>query len=358
MSTMTPQKLLNSIRALGAILLFVSIMFPEGTIAQPTVKEIVEQSPEEKAQETAQKGDEQENSKPSVPQDEFSRGVLRTSVAGFLAAAAKPDYVRAAEYLDLRNLPRELTKTQGPQLARQLKIAFDRSLWIDLQSLSLDPLGHDNDGLPSSRDLVGKIEIPGKTVEILLQRVPRGDGVSIWQFSTPTVAQIPRLYEKYGYGLLGEVFPDAFFDLKVLGVEIWLWVGLIVIGIFAYLAVFVLTKTILLFLQRHPTPIRDQVCHLVRGPLRFLLLLLMAGKMIDYINPPLWFQALLKSRTLFSVAVVWTAFWIIDFLLDRLSERYQLQGRSTARVLLPPLGTAAKTLFVIIALLIWLDIVF
>jgi MscS family membrane protein len=53
--------------------------------------------------------------------------------------------------------------------------------------------------------------------------------------------------------------------------------------------------------------------------------------------------------------VVWLAFWIIDFLLDRLSEHYRLQGRNTARILLPPLGTAAKTVFVIIAVLVWLD---
>ncbi len=356
MSLMMPQKSVYGVRAIGAVLLVVLMMVPGGTLAQPTVKEIVEQSPEEKAKVTAKEGAEAESSQPTGPQEEFNRGVPRTSVAGFLAATAKRDYHRAAEYLDLRNLPRELTKTQGPQLARQLKIVFDRSLWIDLTSLSRDPKGQDNDGLASFRDHVGKIEIPGKTVEILLQRVPRGDGVSIWQFSSATVAQIPRLYRTYGYGLLDTIFPNAFFDLKVLGVEVWLWVGLMIIAILAYLAAFVLTKTILLFLQqRHPTPMRDQVCRLVRGPLRFLLLLVVAGLMIEYINPPLWFQALLKARTLFSVAVIWMAFWIIDFLIDRLSEHYQLQGRSTACVLLHPLGTAAKTVFVIIASLVWLD---
>jgi MscS family membrane protein len=331
------------------------MMVPGSTLAQPTVKEIVEQRPEENAKLKAQEGAEPELPKPKGPQDEFNRGVPRTTVAGFLAAAAERDYQRAAEYLDLRNLPRELTKMQGPQLARQLKIVFDRSFWIDLSSLSREPMGHDDDGLPSFRDHVGKIEIPGKTVEILLQRVPREDGTSIWQFSSATVAQIPRLYRTYGYGFLDKIFPNAFFDLKVLGVEIWLWAGLIIIAILAYLPAFVLTKPILLFLQRHPTPMRDQVCRLVRGPLRFLLLLVMAGLMIEYINPPLWFQALLKARTLFSVAVVWLGFWVIDFLLGRLSEHYQLHGQSTARVLLPPLGTAAKTVFVIIAVLVWLD---
>ena len=355
MNLMMPQQSVYGVTALGAVLLIGLMMVPGGTLAQPTVKEIVEQSPKEKATVTAKEEAEAESSQPTGPQDEFNRGVPRTTVAGFLAAAAERDYQRAAEYLDLRNLPRALTKTQGPQLARQLKIVFDRSLWIDLTSLSRDPKGHEEDGLRSFRDHVGKIEIPGKTVKILLQRVPREDGTSIWQFSSATVAQIPRLYRTYGYGLLDNIFPMAFFDLKILGVEIWLWVGLMIIGILAYLAAFVFTKPILLFLQRYPTPMRDQVYGLVRGPLRFLLFLVMAGLMIEYINPPLWFQALLKARTLFSVAVVWLGFWIIDFLLDRLSEHYQLHGRSTARVLLPPLGTAAKTVFVIIAVLVWLD---
>jgi MscS family membrane protein len=331
------------------------MMLPGDILAQPSLKEIVEQSPEEKTTATAKEGAKPESSKTTGPQDDLDRGVPRTSVAGFLSAAKERDYERAAEYLDLRNLPRGLTKTQGPHLARQLKIVFDRSLWIDLHDLSTDPKGHDNDGLSSSRDHVGKLEIPGKTIEIILQRVPREDGVSIWKFSTATVGQIPQLYRTYGYGYLGKIFPDAFFDLQVLGVEIWLWVGLMIIGILAYLAAFVPTKITLLFLQNHPTPMTDRVGRLVRGPLRFLLFILLASVMIDYINPPLWFQALLKAHTLLIVALVWIALWIIDFFLDRLAERYRQQGKSAASVLLPPLGTAAKTLFFIIALLVWLD---
>lgn len=355
MSTMMHPQYVCRARALGLILLFASMMFPGDILAQPSLKEIVEQSPKEETTVTAKEGADEESSKPTGPQDEFDRGVPRTSVAGFLAAAKERDYERAAEYLDLRNLPRGLTETQGPHLARQLKIVFERSLWIDLDDLSLDPKGHDNDGLSSSRDHVGKLEIPGKTVGILLQRVSREDGVSIWQFSTATVGQIPRLYRTYGYGYLGKVFPDAFFDLEILGVEIWLWVGLIIIGGLAYLTAFVPTKIILLYLKKHPTPVTDRVGRLVRGPLHFLLFLLLAGVMIDYINPPLWFQALLKAHTLLIVALVWIFLWIIDFSLDHLTERYRRQAKSTASVLLPPLGTAAKTLFIIIALLVWLD---
>ena len=45
-------------------------------------------------------------------------------MGGFLAAANKRDYVRAAEYLDLHSLPLGMTQSQGPELARQLKIVL------------------------------------------------------------------------------------------------------------------------------------------------------------------------------------------------------------------------------------------
>jgi len=47
------------------------------------------------------------------PEDEFDRGVPRTSVKRFLEAAKEGDYERAAQHLDLRNLPREMRNAQG-----------------------------------------------------------------------------------------------------------------------------------------------------------------------------------------------------------------------------------------------------
>jgi MscS family membrane protein len=343
------------VRVIGTPLFFLSIVVSGPIQAQPTVKEVVTQSPDEETTLQAKEGVKAERSQPTGPQDEFNRGVSRTTVAGFLAAAKKRDYQRAAEYLDLRNLPRALTKMQGPQLARQLKVIFDRYLWIDLEKLSLDPKGHKEDGLPSSRDAVGKLDIPGKTVEILLQRVPRGDGVLIWKFASVTVAQIPQLYNTYGYGYLGKIFPEAFFDLQILGIEVWLWVGLLIITLLAYIGAYIPTKMIDLFLQHHPTPVRASVGRLMRGPLRFLLMLVVGRQIIQYFHPPFWLQAVLQAHTLLIVALVWMALWVIDFLLDRLAHRFQGPKRKTAGVLLPPLATAAKTMFIIIAVLVWLD---
>jgi len=69
-------------------------------------------------------------------------------VGGFLAAAHKRDYARAAEYLDLHSLPPGMTESQGPELARQLVIVLDRVLWIDPDLVSASPEGDQTDALP------------------------------------------------------------------------------------------------------------------------------------------------------------------------------------------------------------------
>jgi MscS family membrane protein len=182
-----------------------------------------------------------EKTLPAGPVDEYNRGTPRSSVAGFFNAANRGDYERAAQYLDLRNLPGWIDKNKGPELARQLKIALDRTLWVDLQQVSDDPEGNIEDGLPSGRESVGGIKTPEKTVDILLQRVSREDGVLIWKFSNRTVAEIPQLYKYFGYGPFQEMVSKVFPDFTLLGWQLWQWTLYLIALPLTYLAAFVPT---------------------------------------------------------------------------------------------------------------------
>jgi MscS family membrane protein len=55
------------------------------------------------------------------------------------------------------------------------------------------------------------------------------------------------------------------------------------------------------------------------------------------------------------IGLVWTGIWVVDFALVRLTERMERQGKSSVGLLLRPLGTAMKTILVIMATLVWLD---
>jgi len=203
--------------------LVVFMMNPMETVrlyAQPTLSEVLKGTPEEKG-----KAEKVETMKVEGPEDEFGRGTPRSSVREFFAVIEARDFKVAAEHLDLRRLPREVKKIPGQELARQLRIVLARTIWVDLAALSDDPKGHLEDGLPHYRDRVGRIKSGDKTFDILMQRVPRGDGVSIWKFSNRTVGQIPELYAIFGHGFLDQIFPPWFYEFRIGGIYLGEWVA-------------------------------------------------------------------------------------------------------------------------------------
>ncbi len=344
--------------------LVVATLVPADTAsaAQPTLKDVIEKSAKE--EEVKKKPEEKSKKKPEEtskatqpdPDQEFKRGVPRTSVQGFLNAARELDYERAAEYLELRNLPWGMDKSQGPQLARHLKIIFDRApLWIDLDQVSDKPKGQSDDGLPSNRDRLGRIKTPEKTFDILLQRVSHGDGVKVWKFSSTTVAEIPRLYDQFGFGALGEILPAVSFDLELLGIQVWLWVGLLVLMAPAYLAALVPTKIILYLLRRKATELRSRLARLVTGPVRLLLFLLIVKSGMDLLGPSVVLRAVFEGQTVALIAIAWFVMRLLDLVFDRLAVRFRRTGQAQAIVLLPTVNNTLKAVVIVIFALVWLD---
>ena len=157
-------------------------------------------------------------------------------VQGFFLAIRQRDFQKAAQYLDLGELPEAVQKIPGTELARELRIVLARTIWIDLAKLSLDPAGHQKDGLPPYRERIGRIQAESKTFDILLQKAPRGDGVAIWKFSNKTVAHVPEMYAIFGKTFWDDVLPLWFFDIRLFELYLGEWVAIIALTLIAYLA--------------------------------------------------------------------------------------------------------------------------
>jgi len=173
------------------------------------------------------------------PPDEFGRGTPQSSLRGFLEAATLLNYRRAMNYLDLRRLTKAEVAARGPALAHQLRVVLDNTVY-DLGAISDEPEGRPETGLPKGRQLVGRVETDKGTFSIYLERVPRDDGVLIWQFSNVTVSRIPDLYRDLTYGIVGERLPQFLVETRVLRLALWQWIGLVVLlGVSALIAVLV-----------------------------------------------------------------------------------------------------------------------
>ena len=289
---------------------------------------------------------------PDVPVDDFDRGTPRRAVAGFLKAAREDDYRRAAEYLDLRSfgLSADEAKTLGAQLARYLKIVLDQKLPIDIDTLSDSPAGHLQDALPPDVEEVGPIETPGGPVHIRLQRVPREDSVKIWKISIASVEAIPDLYNRYGYGLLGELLPRVFVETEFLDTQLRQWLALpILIGLGYTLGVLITSLGLRLLRRRH-NELAPVLNRLVVEPVRVLILVLF----LSLARRPLEFS-LTADRILTAleeILLIFAITWVILRAVESCEAIVRSQAlRRNKAILLPLLPVVRKSAKILIATL-------
>jgi MscS family membrane protein len=305
----------------------------------------------------AEKLTEEDLAKPMGPPDAFNRGTPRGTVYGFVIACRHSDWKRAAEYLDLRQLP-PAERERGPEIARKLRAALGPVLAVDFGELSDSNEGFTDDGLPGWQDRLGVVETSNGLVTILLQRVPRkGDGVRIWKISADTVARTDALYAEFGPTRLESWLPPVFFEVRVLHLDLSQWLGLVALATLGWLVSLALAGSMIRLLARVLTlqgqALDVRVVRVMRGPVCLILTVVAFSIGRRYLALDLRVQELLGwlERLLFIGGTAWLVFRLID--LASLAIRGQAQRRGNLGLMpaLPPLQRIAKVLVVAIGFL-------
>ncbi|HMJ11011.1 MAG TPA: mechanosensitive ion channel domain-containing protein [Polyangiaceae bacterium] len=213
----------------------------------------------------------------------------RRAVEAFSSAAKAAQHDHAARVLDLRNVPVSRRATDGPKLARELKIVLDRALWIAPDELSDSESGKPEDG--ALIEHLGDVHAGVKAVPINLTAVRRPDGTREWLFSAPTVARIPELYAAHANRWLDRL-PPPLLDIYVWEVALWQWIGLVAIALlslaFGTLLSWLVARVALPFTRRTAAAWDGELFTWTGGPLRVLTVLLVfraAFPVLD-LNPP------------------------------------------------------------------------
>jgi MscS family membrane protein len=348
----TGDDMIKTIFVAGLLSATLSIAGWPGTVLAETKSEepTLKQASERKAQ-LSQIG------KPlaGVPDDEFGRGTPRTSLLGFAKATLERDFERASRYLDLTQLPTGLEEGDGPRLARQLRIAVGRQLWVDFEAISISPEGDVNDGLPESRDRIGWIAGAKKSFDIVLQRVPREDGVLIWKFAPSTVADIPQLYEEFGFSRLETVLPSWFFDYRIIGIEIVFWAILLLTAVAVLPVAMMITTGLMWVLRRFRADLAPEVERFFAGPIQLLMWVLLGRSAMQMMHTSVMFEAAARARTVLVVALAWVVLRAMDFGGQRIMTRLEAVGLSNAKVILRPVARLLKLAVVVGAGLLWVE---
>ncbi len=288
--------------------------------------------------------------------DNLGRDTPRSSFIGFLQHTEQFDFEGATLYMDLRNLPRAVREHSSEELARQLDFIIKRGMKIDVDHLSKKVTGQVVDGLPDYRDELGHLVSEDGEQILYMQRVPGLDDNFIWKISNASIAIVPELYDYFSYPdwveNIRERLPE---DAGFLGIELFKWV--IVVGAALISApVFWLIGFILSRLFSKPgSPLHTQVRRLFTWPLTLLAVMLVTGKLLKELGLGATAQALVETKTLMTVVVVWLIFSLIDLARAKRRETFIAQGRSDAHILGRPMANALKLFILLAAVLVWLS---
>ena len=286
-------------------------------------------------------------------QDSLHRDTPRGAMIGFVEALKEEDFDKAAEFLDLRYLPRGMSADNGPEYAVKLSSIIQRHLWINFQELSNDPAGILDDGLSSYRDLLGQLQLHEEKINLYLQRVPDKQIGKVWKVSNATVAQIPKLYEHFGYSPLAEWLIPKTPNVRVLGIYIWEWVLIVGYFVVAFSIVSPLIWLAKKLVIRSSYHLSEELLVVLSGPVRFMMALLLMKVFVPYATLSALALALISSAGLLILATVWLALGVTSMVQLSLQKRWLENGNTQSTHLLRPLSNMIRVLVIGIGILMW-----
>ncbi len=183
---------------------------------------------------------------PSVGQDPLGRTTPQGTVLGFIRAAQDQNWPRAVQYLDT-----SLSPKAAEELARQLKVTLDNGLPTeDLSTLSANPQGNMQDGLPPDQELLGVATVGSAKLNVLLLRVPQSQGPPIWLVSPETLRGVPAIYEEIKAPWFQKFMWKPLREIRILNFPLWAWLAVVLAIPFVILFVRVFTSVVVSLLRR------------------------------------------------------------------------------------------------------------
>ncbi|MCJ7642725.1 MAG: mechanosensitive ion channel family protein [Desulfobacterales bacterium] len=202
--------------------------------------------------------------------DPLGRSSPQGTVFGFVKSASQRDYEQALQYLDTK-----ITGLAAERLAVRLLTILERGFSGKLAMLSNKPEGYPNDNLPPSKEHVGTVKTSSGSLDILLERVQRGNNPPVWLFSAETLARVPEIYKELNVRALVDYLPKFLVSTWFLWFPLWQWILILVLIPLCYglsiLVTRLFTPLFLLSLRGIFKVRADR--HVVRltGPMRILI---------------------------------------------------------------------------------------
>jgi MscS family membrane protein len=286
---------------------------------------------------------------PSTATDPLHRDSPNGTLFGFLQAVQSGDYPTAAQYLQLSPARRD---TQGEKLGTELKTVLDRAFVGSLKSVSSNPLGTNQFGLPSDRERIGSLSVDDVEADVILVRVNDPNAGKIWLFSSETLSRVPELYELVQAHQVETHVPQPLVKTQFLGMSVWLWLALLVAIPVAAAAAWILIELVVQMLWRRyrKQPVLTSWRE-ISTPAWLVVGTMVHRILVSYLGLPLLHRHYyyMTARVILIVGFAWLALRVLSRGMDRLRDR-AIAGGHTGTGSLVVLGQRiCKVLVVLVA---------
>jgi MscS family membrane protein len=291
--------------------------------------------------------------------DPLGRETPRGTVMGFLRAAQDENYAVAVQYFQPAAGRRRARADEEQDLAAQLLAVFNQKiLTSSLDSLSRDPQGRLDDGLPPNQELLAGVREGSGSFSIQLVRADDDRGGKIWLISRKSLDAIPEIYDSLQFSDLEKKLPPILTKNRFLYMPLWQWLA-ILLAIPVAIAIAWLLSLIPRFALRYyhkknAVPVLPPVRLFRIGPgtlllsafIHYIFVFLIGASIVyrQYYRHVLW--------VFLAVAAYWLITRVTSDVSERVISRLTASGRMGERSVVSLMRRAFEVLaFIIIGLI-------
>jgi MscS family membrane protein len=160
--------------------------------------------------------------------DLLGRETPRGAILGFIRAAQEEKYSVGAQYFQPASSRHHPSAAQEQELASDLLTILNQKFGPFLDSVSRDPQGRLDDGLPADQERIASGREAG-SFAILLVRVEDEHGQRLWFISRKTLEEIPKVFDSLRFPRIEASLPRFVVENRPLGMPLWQWLSIILL---------------------------------------------------------------------------------------------------------------------------------
>lgn len=296
------------------------------------------------------------------PADALHREDPRSAVTAFLEACHQNDYGKAAQYLDLSQIPERQRATAGPQLAKDLEKLLNAASGFDVLRLSRDQQGNPSDDADPSVEHVVTVTENGTPLTLELERKQQSNGPAVWLFAPQTVAKLPQLVPVPNAEAKIEArLPRFLVATELLETPLWKWIALVIFAVLLFVVFRLLVAVAGRILRAVPVRSggKSRLAWLtaILDP-AFVLLSVTIFRILEAVVAPSALTRMYVGRTLLLVVVcslAWGLANLVDYVALRLNRTLDHRRRVVSTSLIYLGRRTSKTVIAIFAAILVLD---